>query len=175
MLTVLWWLPSRLVQLLSITHMVTPVRRDLCSSLHDSWVQTFCLLLNSHDMRWLRAKIRMLFYIFDTFGPQAALVFHNHIILFSLLLLIFTSITRDSEVILLPPIVFACLFVCVCVFVTMLKYKTSHQLGLRHVNIVPVYVRKSILFMVMTSQGGLKVSPLYSVINEIRTSFILAI
>ena len=53
-----------------------------------------------------------------------------------------------------------------------LKYETQLQLDLRYENIVQNYAKKSIFMMMtssMTSQGGLKVGPLYSFINEITT------
>ena len=56
-----------------------------------------------------------------------------------------------------------------------LKYRTQLQLDLRYEKIVPNYVIKSFFMMMtspMTSQGGLKVGPLYSCINE-RTAFFI--
>ena len=53
-----------------------------------------------------------------------------------------------------------------------LKYETQLQFDLRYEKIVPNYAKKSIFMMMtssMTSQGGLKVSPLYSFIYEITT------
>ena len=52
------------------------------------------------------------------------------------------------------------------------KYETQLQFDLRYENIVPNYAKKSIFMMMtssMTSQGGLKVGPLYSFIYEITT------
>ena len=46
-----------------------------------------------------------------------------------------------------------------------LKYETQLQFDLRYENIVPNYAKKSIFMMMtssMTSQGGLKIGPLYS-------------
>ena len=46
-----------------------------------------------------------------------------------------------------------------------LKYETQLQFDLRYENIAPNYAKKSIFMMMtssMTSQGGLKVGPLYS-------------
>ena len=57
-----------------------------------------------------------------------------------------------------------------------LKYWTQLRFDLRYENIVPNYAKKSI-FMIktssMTSQGGLKVGPLYSFIYEITTFLII--
>ena len=53
-----------------------------------------------------------------------------------------------------------------------LKYLTQLQSDLRYEKIVPNFEKKSIFMMMtssMTSQGGLKVGPLYSFINEITT------
>ena len=53
-----------------------------------------------------------------------------------------------------------------------LKYWTQLQFDLRYEKIVPNYAEKSIFMMMtssMTSQGGLKVGPLYSYMNEIVT------
>ena len=51
-----------------------------------------------------------------------------------------------------------------------LKYLTQLQSDLRYERVVPNFAKKSIFMMMtssMTSQGGLKVGPLYSFINEI--------
>ena len=51
-----------------------------------------------------------------------------------------------------------------------LKYETQLQFDLRYEKIVPNYAKKRIFVMIMssmTSQGGLKVGPLYSFMNEI--------
>ena len=53
-----------------------------------------------------------------------------------------------------------------------LKYETQLQFDLRYEKIVPNYAKKSIFMMMtssITSQGGLKVGPLYSFIYEITT------
>ena len=50
------------------------------------------------------------------------------------------------------------------VILKILKYETQLQFDLRYDNIVPNYAKKSIFMMMtpsMTSQGGLKDSPLY--------------
>ena len=55
-----------------------------------------------------------------------------------------------------------------------LKYETQLQFDLRYEKIVPNYAKKSIFMMMtssMTSQGGLKVGPLYSFIYEITFSW----
>ena len=57
-----------------------------------------------------------------------------------------------------------------------LKYLTQLQFDLRYEKIVPNYAKKSIFMMMtssMTSEGGLKVGPLYSFINEIITFFMI--
>ena len=57
-----------------------------------------------------------------------------------------------------------------------LKYQTQLQFDLTFENIVPNYAKKSIFMMMtssMTSQGGLKVGPLYSFIYEITTFLII--
>ena len=57
-----------------------------------------------------------------------------------------------------------------------LKYQTQLQFDLRYENIFPNYAKKGIFMMMtssMTSQGGLKVGPLYSFINEITTFFMI--
>ena len=57
-----------------------------------------------------------------------------------------------------------------------LKYKTQLQSDLRYEKIVPNFAKKSIFMMMtssMTSQGGLKVGPLYSFMNEITTFFMI--
>ena len=57
-----------------------------------------------------------------------------------------------------------------------LKYLTQLQFDLRYEKIVPNYATKSIFMIMtssMTSQGGLKVGPLYSFINEIITFFMI--
>ena len=57
-----------------------------------------------------------------------------------------------------------------------LKYWTQLQFNLRYEKIVPSYAKKSIFMMMtssMTSQGRLKVGPLYSFINEIITFFMI--
>ena len=59
---------------------------------------------------------------------------------------------------------------------TILKYQIQLQFDLRYEKIVPNYAKKSIFMMMtssMTSQGGLKVGPLYSFINEIITFFMI--
>ena len=56
------------------------------------------------------------------------------------------------------------------------KYGTQLQFDLRYEKIVPNYAKKSIFMMMtssMTSQGGLKVGPLYSFIYEIITFFVI--
>ena len=56
------------------------------------------------------------------------------------------------------------------------KYQTQLRFYLRYEKIVPNYGKKSIFIMMtpsMTSQGGLKVVPLYSFINEITTFFMI--
>ena len=56
------------------------------------------------------------------------------------------------------------------------KYQTQLQFDLKYEKIVPNYAKKSIVMMMtssMTSQGGLKVGPLYSFINEITTLFMI--
>ena len=57
-----------------------------------------------------------------------------------------------------------------------LKYQTQLQFDLRYEKIVPNYAKR-IFFMMMTSsmtpQGGLKIGPLYSFINEITTFFMM--
>ena len=57
-----------------------------------------------------------------------------------------------------------------------LKYSTQLQSDLIYENIIANYAKKS-FFMIMTSsmtsQGGLKVGPLYSFINEITTFFMI--
>ena len=56
------------------------------------------------------------------------------------------------------------------VILKILKYETQLQFDLRYENIVPNYAKKIIFMMMtssMTSQGGLKVGPLYSFIYEI--------
>ena len=57
-----------------------------------------------------------------------------------------------------------------------LKYLTQLQFDLRYEKIVPNFVKKGIFMMMtssMTSQGGLKVGPLYSFINEMTTFFMI--
>ena len=57
-----------------------------------------------------------------------------------------------------------------------LNYQTQLQFDLRYENIVPNYAKKSIFMMMtssMTSQGGLKVGPLYTFIYEITTFFMI--
>ena len=57
-----------------------------------------------------------------------------------------------------------------------LKYLTQLQSDLRYERVVPNFAKKSIFMMMtssMTSQGGLKVGPLYSFINEITTFFMI--
>ena len=57
-----------------------------------------------------------------------------------------------------------------------MKYYTQLQFDLRFGKIVPNYAQKSIFMMMtssMASQGGLKVGPLYSFINEITTFFMI--
>ena len=57
-----------------------------------------------------------------------------------------------------------------------LKYQTQLQFDLRYDNIFPNYAKKGIFMMMtssMTSQGGLKVGPLYSFIYEITTFFMI--
>ena len=57
-----------------------------------------------------------------------------------------------------------------------LKYQTQLQFDLRYENIFPNYVKKGIFMMMtssMTSQGGLKVGPLYSFIYEITRFFMI--
>ena len=57
-----------------------------------------------------------------------------------------------------------------------LKYLTQLQFDFRYEKIVPNYVKKSIFMMMtssMTSQGGLKIGPLYSFINEMITLFMI--
>ena len=57
-----------------------------------------------------------------------------------------------------------------------LKYLTQLQSDLRYEKIVPNFAKKSIFMMMtslMTSQGGLKVGPLYSFINEITAFFMI--
>ena len=56
------------------------------------------------------------------------------------------------------------------------KYKTQLQSDLRYIKIVPHFAKKSIFMMMtssMTSQGDLKVGPLYCFINEITTFFMI--
>ena len=57
------------------------------------------------------------------------------------------------------------------------KYvETQLQFDLRYEKIVPNYAKKSIFMMMtssMTSQGGLKVVPQYSFINQITTFFMI--
>ena len=53
-----------------------------------------------------------------------------------------------------------------------LKYESQLQFDPRYENIVPNYAKKSIFMMMtssMTSQGGLKVGPLYSFIYQVTT------
>ena len=60
------------------------------------------------------------------------------------------------------------------VILKILKYETQLQFDLRYENIVPNYAKKIIFMMMtssMTSQGGLKVGPLYSFIYEITFSW----
>ena len=57
-----------------------------------------------------------------------------------------------------------------------LKYSTQLQFDLRYEIIAQNYTKKSIFMMMtssMTSQGGLKVGPLYSFIHEIITFFMI--
>ena len=57
-----------------------------------------------------------------------------------------------------------------------LKYQTQLQFDLRYEKIVPNYAKKNIFMMMtssMTSQGGLKIGPLYSFIYEITTVFMI--
>ena len=57
-----------------------------------------------------------------------------------------------------------------------LKYLTQLQSDLRYEKIVPNFANKSIFMMMtssMTSQGGPKIGPLYSFINEITTFFMI--
>ena len=56
------------------------------------------------------------------------------------------------------------------------KCLTQLQFDLRYEKIVPNFAKKSIFMMMtssMTSQGSLKVGPLYSFINEITTFFMI--
>ena len=56
------------------------------------------------------------------------------------------------------------------------KYQTQLQFDLKYEKIVPNYAQKSFFIMMtslITSQGGLKVVPLYSIINEITTFFLI--
>ena len=60
--------------------------------------------------------------------------------------------------------------------VEILKYETQLQFDLTYEKIVPNYAPKNIFMMMMssmTSQGGLKVGPLYSFINEIKTFYMI--
>ena len=62
------------------------------------------------------------------------------------------------------------------VILKILKYLKQLQSDLRYEKIVPNFANKSTFMTMtssMTSQGGLKVSPLHSFINEITTFFIL--
>ena len=52
------------------------------------------------------------------------------------------------------------------------NYWTQLQFDLRYKKIFPNYAKK-VFFMMMTSQGSLKVGPLYSFINEITTFFMI--
>ena len=55
-------------------------------------------------------------------------------------------------------------------------WNIKHSFNLRYEKIVPNYAKKSIFMMItssMTSQGGLKVDPLYSFIYEITTFFMI--
>ena len=57
-----------------------------------------------------------------------------------------------------------------------IKYQTQLQFDIRYEKIVPNYAKKNIFIMMtssMTSQGGLKVDPLYSLMNEITTFFMI--
>ena len=57
-----------------------------------------------------------------------------------------------------------------------LKYLTQLQFDVRYEKIVPKYAKKSFFMMMtssMTPQGGFKVGPLYSFINEIITFFMI--
>ena len=56
-----------------------------------------------------------------------------------------------------------------------LKYETQLQFDLRYEKIVPIIATKVFLMMMtssMTSQGGLKVDPLHTFINKIKTFFL---
>ena len=53
-----------------------------------------------------------------------------------------------------------------------LKYQTQLQFDLRYEKIIPNYAKKS-FFMMLTSQGYLKVGPIYSFINAITTLFVI--
>ena len=58
-----------------------------------------------------------------------------------------------------------------------LKYSTQLQFDLRYEKIVPNYAKKVFFMMMtssMTSQGGLKVGPLYSFIYEVTTFFMIS-
>ena len=57
-----------------------------------------------------------------------------------------------------------------------LKNQTQLQFDLRYEKIIPNYVKKSFFMMMtssLTSQGYLKVGPLYSFINEITILFMI--
>ena len=57
-----------------------------------------------------------------------------------------------------------------------LKYQTQFQFDLRYEKIISNFAKKSIFMMMtlsLTSQGYLKVGPLYSFINEITTLFMI--
>ena len=57
-----------------------------------------------------------------------------------------------------------------------LKYQTQFQFDLRYEKIISNFAKKSIFMMKtssLTSQGYLKVGPLYSFINEITTLFMI--
>ena len=57
-----------------------------------------------------------------------------------------------------------------------LKYQTQFQFDLRYEKIISNFAKKSIFMMMtssLTSQGYLKVGPLYSFINEITTLFVI--
>ena len=64
----------------------------------------------------------------------------------------------------------------IAAILNILKYQTQLQFDLKYEKIVPNYAKKGIFMMMtssMTSQGGLKVGPLYSFINEITTFFMI--
>ena len=56
------------------------------------------------------------------------------------------------------------------------KYQTQFQFDFRYEKIVTIYAIKVFVMMLtslMTSQGGLRVGPLYSFINETATFFMI--